>query len=528
MNYLSRVAAAGVSTVYGGRPTALPSPIWEAWPPAQLYNLYRNYYYSVDLYSQVQRSLYERGVWRQGMKPLRNPSTRVVEFYASTLWPGPLDEALRIETDNQAIVDPITQVWAWSNWSAKKQLAAREFAMTGDLFIRVAVKDDRSRVFFTVLRPEDVTDFDVDERGVIVWCRTDTPVEERRGDTRSAFTRTEVWSKADDRYRRWTHERGSGAELAQLGSPEVDAPLTSFGIDFIPLVHAPFRDVGQTRGLPPIATALDKIDDANLSVTRLHQMLFRHNNVTHVLRANGMDATGRPLPPPSVAGMPANTTVDPNVLTVGDESFYRLPGTAELQQLVPQLNYADALAILQDDMVELRHDLPELIYDDLPAWSDASGVAVRLRMSAAIDRIKEARGNGLGALERADMMALTMGKTAGLFPGIGTFENGDYEHTLTPPPVVPLSETEIDAARATRAQIAGALADLLPDRERITLVFPEWDAERVDEVMRQIEERAASNPLAGVDGELARLARLGATTAAVGPDSGRVPTQAAT
>ena len=58
------------------------------------------------------------------------------------IWPGPLPAALPIVTENQAIIEPIQQVWTWSNWGSEKQAAARWFACYGDMFLKVATKSD--------------------------------------------------------------------------------------------------------------------------------------------------------------------------------------------------------------------------------------------------------------------------------------------------------------------------------------------------------------------------------------------------
>src|SRR5690606_6764414 len=109
------------------------------------------------------------------------------------------------------------------------------------------------------------------------------------------------------------------------------------------------RDVGDLRGRGAFFHTLDKIDEANRMVTRLHQMLFRYNKPTWVLAATGTDEDGRPLPSPVINGVSPSGTAD-----VADDDLLRLPGQTTLTSLVPDLNYADALQILQDHMLELE------------------------------------------------------------------------------------------------------------------------------------------------------------------------------
>jgi hypothetical protein len=90
-------------------------------------------------------------------------------------------------------------------------------------------------------------------------------------------------------------------------------------------------------------------------------------------------------------------------------------GNTTLKQLVPNINYEAALHVLQDHMIELEGDLPELVLYRMSDGRDLSGRAVRLMLQPAIKRVEEARGNAESALMRADQMALTMGQNAGLW-----------------------------------------------------------------------------------------------------------------
>lgn len=415
------------------------------------------------LYESLAALLNEQGVWRESLQSLRTPANRVAEFYAAKLWPGAdLSVALPIVTDNKAIKAPIEQVWTWSNWASQKQVAARWLAIYGDLFIKVVGRVDPlgtvpPRVYFELIQPEKVTDIDTDERGFLTYVRIDTPVWRREGDKQVARTVTEVWDKGNDRFRKWEHEKGERAELKDLGKPEPDVSIVdTFGVNFIPIVQIRFRDTGKPRGSGSYAHAFDKITEANRSATRLHQMLFRHNDATMVLRAGGVDAQMRPLPSPRI-GNQAGNTASPDTITIGDTKLFRLPGNAELQQLVPNLHYGEALDILNAMMMELEHDLPELAYYRLrDLGSNISGRAVRLLLSDAIDRVNEARGNAESGLVRADQMALTIGKKIKVpsfgFPG--TFEDGSFDHSFAARPVLPSDELE-DAQAAMLRQSLG-------------------------------------------------------------------------
>ena len=416
----------------------------------QKYHLFKLYYFSNGLYSPSARQLYEVDTWAPDMASLRTPVQRAVEFYVAHIWAGALPKALPIQTDNDRIVTPIQLVWQWSNWGAKKQLAARWTALYGDLFLKISQRPDTRRPYFQIIEPQYVTEFETDERGVIEYIRIDTPQTDERGD---GYMTTEVWDAEVRTMSQWDHRRDESTDVDDLGTPTRTMPLTQAGIDFIPFVWAPFRDVGEERGANCFIHALDKIDEANLLATRLHQMLFRHSGVTWALRANAMDADGKPLPPPRIGNAGAGESGDE--VTLGQDRMVRLPGQSSLETLVPPLPYADALAVLNAHMLELEKDLPELAWYRLREMGgDLSGRAVRLLLSDAIQRALEARGSMEAALVRADAMALTMGAAAQLpeFAGIGSYEAGDFEHSFAEREVIPVSETE-------RAETVKALVD---------------------------------------------------------------------
>lgn len=422
---------------------------------AQQYDLLRAYYLNNGLYEVLDKAFSTLGAKKQELRPLRNPAHRAVEFYAAKLWPGPLESALPVVTENEAAAQAIAQVWQWSNWAVKKQAAARTFAWSGDLFLKVATRTDEAtgevaRVFIQSLEPRVVTEMEADERGFVVYVRLDTPEAQRRQDgVTETIWLTEVWDKVAGTMRRWRHTRGPTTPLAQLGPAQVSVEMEQFGIDFVPIVWQPFRDVGDERGAGCFVHALDKIDEANRQATRLHQMLFRNNRALWALTAGGNDAQGRPLPPPRVGGDGTDR------LEVDDDTILRLPGASDMKSLVAPLAYADALAVLNAQMEEIARDLPELAYYQVREMGEVSGRAVALLLGDAVDRALEARGNGEAALVRADEMALTVGVQAGLFGDIGTYEAGDFAHSFAARPI--LTETEQDEAETAQAWVNAGL-----------------------------------------------------------------------
>jgi hypothetical protein len=404
--------------------------------PADIYRMLEAYYLNNGLYEVVQQQFFENGIWTPAMKPLRNPAKRTVEFHVTHLWPGAIEKALPVVTGNPRIIEPLYQIYKWSNWGVKKQLAARWFALYGDWFCKVATSSDSAgkvqRVFMQNIKPELVTDFEQDERGNIISIRLDIP-------TSGGMNHTEVWS-VQDGHALYIHRLDAGRPLAQLGRPVLARSLQEYGIDFVPFVHAPFIDMGDKRGLGVFSLALDKIDEANRMTTRLHQLIFRFNKPTIAVFANATDAMGRPLPAPRAAEASAAGS-----LTEHDDDVRSFPGNSSMQYLVAPINYEAHLNAINAQMRELEEDLPELTYyRQKELSSSVSGRALRLMLSQAVDRTLEARGNIESALVKADQMALSIGNMAGLFGrrSLGTYEHGDFDHAFAEREVIPYSEQE--------------------------------------------------------------------------------------
>lgn len=408
--------------------------------PSAWYEMLEEYYLNNGLYDSVQQALFENAIWTPGMKPLRNPAHRAVEFYVSKLWPGPLERSLPIVTKNKKLPDAVAKIWEWSNWASQKQVAARWLSNFGDLFIKVAEKNENNivaRVYLDPIKSKYVTDLNLDERGFITYIRIDVPTED--------LMHTEVWSKTRGGYRLWKHNRSIDTPLDQLGDPTDSKTFEQLGFDFIPIVHAKFQDIGETRGVGCFVHALDKIDEANRQATRLHEILFRYNKPTNAVTANAVDASGKPLPPPTLTGLDGSSTEDEDVkLMQGDEDLYMLPGMSKLEQMVPNLQYDAALNILNAQMDELTDDLPEILYYDLKDKGELSNVALKTLLGPAIDKVLEARGNAEAALVRANQMALTIAGLHGLegFKELGTFENGDLVHRFAERDVIPMGAKE--------------------------------------------------------------------------------------
>jgi len=408
--------------------------------PAEYRDFYKQlkiYYMSNGAY-EILNELTTTRISNKDIKPLRNPANRVVEFYAALLWPGhDLETDMPIAAEKDVILDPIYQIYKWSNFATRKQRAARSFATLGDMVIKINTKKnaagDVTAVYQSFLDPTYVSEIQTDERGFVTYIRLDIPRWEERGGMDVEKTHTEVWSKERQDYRVWLHEKGMDEEIDNLETPDSsDTFANAFGADFVPFVYQEFRDDGNGRGNGAFTAALDKIDEINAKATRLAQLLFRHGKADMALTSDVVDKTGRPLPAPNTAAI----TTTGETVTIQGEKFWKLPSGWDIKHLIANIDYESHLSAIRADMDELQQDLPELAYNRISEASDLSGRALRYMLEAAVSRLLEARGNGESAFVRANEMSLTIGQNLGLFSDLGTFENGDFNHTFKARPVL--------------------------------------------------------------------------------------------
>lgn len=394
---------------------------------------------------------------------LRTVVNRSVEFYASKMLPG---QELKVETsketedgrksDNPQLKAAIEQVIKDSNIANNKSPMIRGFALYGDSFIRV--RGDKQKTYLEDISQFFVTDFEEDGRGFLTYLRIDIPVLD---DNDLPVNYTEVWDVETQTLQIWQGQTSRTTPVKELGSPKETTYLSELGINFIPIVHTKFRDNGDLRGQGCVHHALDKLYEANRMATRLHDLLFAFGEPAFAMSANATDAQGRPLPPPrvdaSASNAPASSSTLSSIGGVIAQIFGRvisLPGMTKLESLIPNINYADSLAILNAQMEELEKDLPELRWYTLAPDATLSGTALRTLLGAAIDRANEARNNFTASLSRAFEMALTIGIYNGVFPSsLGTFDSGDFAHELH---VDSAWGESVDEKAATMAALTGA------------------------------------------------------------------------
>jgi hypothetical protein len=313
---LSRFGFAGVSTngTYSPARAQTTASLRPAeLPPRAIYDFLKAAYLSNGLYDGVRDAWAATGYASPSLKPIRNPITAVVDCLGGKLYPEPLlvttpltqgitsqQEREQLE-QNDPIKAAIDQVHLWSNWPRAKRKHARWVALYGEAFVKVVADPLAGRVYYELIEPQYVTDYSIDVRDFLTSCRLDIP----QCDITQAGTRhwvhTEAWDKDLQSVRVWrtdgTLDAVANRSLWDLGQPAEETPLSAFGIDFVPICRAPFREIDDGRAIGAVLPAFEAIIEGDLSATNLHGLIFTRLNGAKVLKSIGTDAAGRPFAP---------------------------------------------------------------------------------------------------------------------------------------------------------------------------------------------------------------------------------------
>jgi len=422
-----------------------------------LYNKCELYYSGNGVYDDTSMAAYGLSKWLEAIKPLRQVSNRSVEFYATKMLVGNVQIVTGEEGDTHPLLDALNQVLTWSNFDEMKQLYTRDLSKLGDLFLKVQLgyadqppvkegqkppKPVADKVYIQQVPSENVVKFEEDERGYLISIRIETPIDV--DDQNQTIYRTEYYTKKSEDatmayYSVWESNLQYPTPLDEYGEPKEWGPLAQFGIDFAPFVHDKFKNTGALRGTGCFTHTLDKQDEANRQATRLAQMVFKKAGGTTWLRQNAFDKDNRPLAPAPIldaAGKPTTT------VSLTDDIMPRLPSGTTLESTVPNIAW-EAIRNIANDMVEeLKEDMPELRYYSQTEGANMSGKALSYTLAPALDRAREAGTNFATGLTRALKMALTMGQFAKVLQVAGSYDAGDFDHTITVPDPFPPDDAE--------------------------------------------------------------------------------------
>ena len=442
-------------------------------------------FYTNEVYNQLSSYLaatYPTGtqIYRY-TRGLRNPVPAWVEFYVTNVWGGTLDlqagdgkekpSALPILTDNDALRPAIAKLWQWSNWSAKRLLATTYSTALGDAFIVVVDSPKAGKAYMQVRRPSEFTDLEWDDFGHVKRAVIEYRTEDDQGrayDYKQIIEHPAVWGGPTTRYQTYKDGRPFAYDENLLDGQKTWEWTVPY--DFVPVVHIPFKDVGEGWGALGYAATLPKIDAANSLASLLAAQVGKTVNPAYV--AYGVQA--------------GNITVDS---TQQDEIpvlyINKPPGEAKIDPLITEMDLAGALAILDAQLADIARDLPELRMSEAMR-SGLSGEALGRAFSDVAARVEAVRANHDSGLVRAQQMTIAIAGASGYDPAfrgfdLNSFRAGRLDHGIGDRQIMPTSNAEeVDTQGKQWTQVTQAVSAGVPVETALEKIMGWEDDELTD------------------------------------------------
>lgn len=378
----------------------------------QLY-YYNAIYSELETYRSKHLETSMRGLYRD-TRSIYNPVGRLVDSYPGKIYGGKIDwehltsGAIPITGADDTLRDALIQLYRWSNMGTMKTTYVLTGAMKGDYPVKVIDDRNKERVRLELLDPgifKDVTFDAVDNVIAYEIAYYDTDADGRQFLYGEKGTK-ESFATFKDNQPFAYFEDGDGNAVAEW--------TNDFG--FVPVVWGKHRGVGHDFGMAAAQKILPKVDELSSLASRIHDQI--NKIVNPMFKTTGVaDVADIKLPGERdeipIMLMPADTTIEP---------------------LVAELDIPGAMSVLQEMLMEIERDTPELAMHRLRTEGQLTAPGVRAGFSDAISMYTEAMGNYDAALIQANMMALTIGGVRGYKNfepfGIEDYDAGNLEHGI--------------------------------------------------------------------------------------------------
>lgn len=393
------------------------------------------------------------------VRPVLNPAKRLGDFWVAHIWGGDLDRKAGdglttpsaiplVNLKTESIRPMIAQVWQWSNWRFRKDVATLWGAVLGDVFLRVSDDPGKKRVTLEVVHPSQVVDVDVDAYGNIKGYRIEytrpDDVDGRQNVTyaeQASRTGTEVLYETfkNDRPYDWS---GNGTAW-------------SVAYGFVPMVHIKHIDIGQDFGVSELQNGLAKFREVDDLSSKLTDQVRKSVDAGWLFSGVSEPDDEEPSTEPDE--------------TRSQELVLYAPQGASATPLVASVDVGAVTAYIESLMQGIEKDFPELRADLTNFTGEISGVALRTSRRFAEQKVYQRRAAYDDGLVRVQMMALSIGKMQGYteFAALpdNAFESGALYHEVGPRAAFildPQEKIDLDLALFDAADKAVSLGIDLP------------------------------------------------------------------
>jgi hypothetical protein len=429
-------------------------------------------------WAYVDNKIYEPGEWggwreyvnaklgsanAANLAPIFNPVERAVRAY-EYVFDGAFGEKIKIaekieERDvNDKILEPIRNIWKWSNINGWKNELLLKTAALGTCGLRIEYRNDNNgkRIMFLPEHPSIIRDVELDSRDNITQIVLE--YERIEGDfldednPRMLYRYVEYMSKE----KFWMTRNGEYWNfLTQRYVTTKEAATIPNILGIVPYVLITQTRIGSNFGIPCFYGKESSIDHLNALTAHINQQIRRHVTATWLIEGGG--------PPPKKV-----LVGDQNVWYIRKDSSQ--PSQVSVKDLVSKLNLSDAIKQQQELKIELSNSMPEMKATDGEFLSHQSGGTVANLRLPAEQRILGARTNIEAGLVKADQIALSLGIIHNMWNlgnGKGSrakadeaFALGLEDHKFNERPALPLTvDDKLTISKAHQAEAAAKNPD---------------------------------------------------------------------
>jgi hypothetical protein len=322
------------------------------------------------------------GLYRD-MRDVYNPTHRLVEFYAESIYPGVLSEdgndlpdgtSLAIpfaEDIKPELKDAIAQFWQWTNFQAQKSIIPRYGAALGSVLVEIDDDYLAGKVTAKIWWPGFVDGLQLDNSGNVKSYALQYKIKD---DTTMA---TVVYRKEVDIF---SIREYRDRQLIK----EIDNPY-----GFAPAVWYKHSDTGAVYGAPAIDGSIAKIDELNSLASHAHDQVHKVIGAPLIAWTKSFieplfSQSKRPPGENEFAPTPTSGGENENILLLKGAEGGRV------DSLAGNLNLADTITYMKELISELESDHPELAYNrEMRAMSTLTGPAASRVMSDVLGKLSE-------------------------------------------------------------------------------------------------------------------------------------------
>lgn len=420
------------------------------------------------------------------IRSIYNPVQRLVDWYGVKIYPGRLDTesadsgAIPIITDNDALNDAIIALWEASQWQSEKSLFVRYGAKFGDSFIKVVDDPDEEDVWIEALDPRKVTHAYKNARNEIIECVIEYIQQDLNKRDSNGIPEEYLYSE------HWTLDKVTtyrDGEKYAFNTNALGEPVSEWDNDygFIPVYHCRHRNNGDSFGVNAFFAQHGKIDEVNDLASMVNDGIRKSINFPVVVRN---------VPPESIKFV-ANRDGIPILHISGTD--------VGADPLMPNINVADAIVNINNQLDELENDLPELTLARTNSDNPPTATEVRTNAQAAIDRVLDIAPNYDTTLIAAQKAAVAIGGMRGYAPyrgfNLNSLDNGALNHQI--------AEREIVDERLSGKQRIDTTMQVVDSVAwRVLLPILGYTEDQIEQIAE--EKQAQSNQFLGLslDGPL--------------------------